>query len=109
MQVTWRIANLERTIPSGVVFIVHYTVDATDGEFSAGAYGSIGLAGDPAQKGFIPFEKLTEEKVIKWVQDSLGEEKLTEIANSLAAQIDKQKNPTTAAGLPWINQEETVQ
>ena len=109
MQITWKVANLERTIPSGVVFTVHYTVDATDGEFSAGAYGSIGLAGDPAQKGFIPFDSLTESKVIEWVQAALGDEKLTEIANALAGQIDKQKNPTSASGLPWVNQEGTVQ
>lgn len=109
MQVTWRIANLERTLPSGVVFTVHYTVDAVDGEFSAGAYGSIGVAGDPAQKGFIPFEKLTEAVIIKWVKDSLGDEKLAEIETALSGQIEKQKNPVSAAGLPWVNQQETVQ
>jgi hypothetical protein len=101
MQVTWRIANLERTLPSGVVFAVHYTIDAVDGEFTAGAYGSIGVAGDPAQDGFIAFESLTEQTVIGWVKDQIGAEKIAEIEAALAGQIDKQRNPTSAAGLPW--------
>lgn len=101
MQVTWRIANLERTLPSGVVFAVHYTIDAVDGEFTAGAYGSIGVAGDPAQDGFISFESLTEQTVIGWVKDQIGAEKIAEIEAALAGQIDKQRSPTSAAGLPW--------
>lgn len=101
MQITWKVANLERTLPSGVVFTVHYTVDAVDGEFSAGAYGSIGVAGDPAQQGFIPFENLTEATVINWVKEQLGEERLAEIDAALASQIEAQKNPVKESGVPW--------
>lgn len=102
MALNWKVAQLERTLPSGVVFAVHYTVDMVDGDFSAGAYGSIGVAGDPAQEGFIAFDSLTEADVIGWVQESLGAEKIAEIEAALTAQIDKQKNPTTAAGMPWV-------
>jgi hypothetical protein len=102
MQVTWRISNLERTLPSGVVFAVHYTIDAVDGEHSAGAYGSIGVAGDPAQDGFIAFENLTEATVIGWVQEQISAEKIAEIEQALAGQIEAKKNPKSAVGLPWI-------
>jgi hypothetical protein len=101
MQVTWRIANLERTLPSGVVFAVHYTIDAVDGEFTAGAYGLIGVTGDPAQDGFIAFENLTEQTVIGWVKDQIGAEKIAEIEAALAGQIEAKRNPKSAAGLPW--------
>lgn len=101
MQLTFKIANLERTLPSGVVFNIHYTVDAVDGEHTVGAYGSIPVAGDPNANDFIAFDDLTEETVIQWVIDQLGQEKLTEIESTLAQQIELQKNPKSAQGLPW--------
>lgn len=103
----WKVNNLERTLPSGVVFTIHYSVDLVDGEFTAGAYGSLAVAGDPEREDFVPFEELTEAKVIEWVQEALGAEKIAEIEAALAGQIEKQKNPTSAAGLPWVNVEAT--
>jgi hypothetical protein len=41
---------------------------------------------------------LTKAQVIQWVKDKLGEEV---VEASLAAQIESQKNPTTATGMPW--------
>ena len=40
---TWNVAQMERHTADGIVFTVHYTVDANDGTYSAGAYGSVGL------------------------------------------------------------------
>ena len=101
MALNWKIANLERTLPSGVVFAIHYTIDMVDGDYTAGAYGSVGVSGDPNAEGFIAFDSLTESDVIGWVIGSLGEEKIAEIEAALAAQIEKQKNPVAATGLPW--------
>lgn len=101
MELIWKIANLERTLPSGVVSTVHYTIEAIDDGFTAGAYGSHALAGDPAQDGFIPFDQLDEATVIAWVKAALGEEKVASVSNSLAAQIDLKKNPKIAVGTPW--------
>ncbi len=97
---TWRIANLERETSDGYVYTAHYTVDANDGTYNAGAYGRIGLErGDAA---LIPFADLTEELVIDWVQDKLGGlEKVSEIEAALQAQLDEQHQPTRASGLPW--------
>jgi hypothetical protein len=39
----WGIAQMERHTADGIVFTVHYTVNANDGTYSAGAYGSVGL------------------------------------------------------------------
>jgi hypothetical protein len=64
------------------------------------AYGSIGL--DAPEDNVIPFASLTPEIVIGWVQEKLGgEEKVAEIEAALQAQIDQQRTPTTAAGVPW--------
>ena len=40
---TWGINTLERETDDGFVFTAHYTVNANDGTYSSGAYGSIGF------------------------------------------------------------------
>lgn len=97
---TWNIAQLERETSDGYVFTAHYTVDAKDDTYSAGAYGSIGL--ERPEGELIPFADLTEEQVVGWVKEKLGgDEKVAEIEAALQAQLDEQRNPTKAAGLPW--------
>jgi hypothetical protein len=100
--VTWRIANLERETADGVVMTAHYTVDANDGTYSAGAYGSLGFE-RPDEEAMIPFSELTEEICIGWVQDKLTEEKVIEIEAALQSQLDEQHAPSKAAGVPWSN------
>jgi hypothetical protein len=96
----WNIGQLERNTADGIVFTAHYTVDANDGTYSAGAYGSVGL--EQPEGNVIPYADLTPEVVIGWVQEKLGgEEKVAEISAALQKQIDEQRTPTTAAGVPW--------
>jgi len=96
----WGIANLERHTADGIVFTVHYTVAANDGTYSSSAYGSIGL--EQPEGNVIPYSDLTPELVIGWVQGKLGgSEKVAEIQAALQAQIDQQRTPTTATGMPW--------
>jgi hypothetical protein len=103
--VTWKIAQLERETTDGYVFTAHYTVDANDGTYSAGAYGSLGL--ERPEGEMVPFADLTEEIVIGWVKDKLGgEEKVAEIEAALQAQLDEQHAPSKAAGLPWAMQQQ---
>ena len=99
--VTWSIAQLERETADGCVTTVHYTVDAVseDGVYRAGAYGSIGL--ERPEDDMIPFADLTPELVIGWVKDKLGDEAVTNVEAALQTQIDEQRQPTKAQGLPW--------
>jgi hypothetical protein len=96
---TWAIANLERHVDDGVVFAVHWTVAATDGQGSASAYGSLGL--EPPNADMIPFDELTEDVVVAWVQHKLTGEQVATIEAALQAQLDEQQSPTRASGLPW--------
>jgi hypothetical protein len=96
---SWNVANLERETNDGYVFTVHYTVNAKDDTYSAGAYGSLGL--ERPEGELIPFADLTEETVLGWVKDKFGSEKATEIEAALQSQLDEQRQPTKAAGLPW--------
>ena len=97
--VSWKIAQLERETADGFVFTSHYTVDANDGTYNAGAYGSIGFQ---RPENLIPFADLTEEQVIGWTKEAIGgDEKVAEIEAALQAQLDEQRTPSKAAGLPW--------
>jgi hypothetical protein len=92
---------MERHTADGAIFTVHYTVAASDGTYSSSAYGSIGLE-QPDPETMIPYTELTPEVVIGWVKDKLGgEEKVAEIEAALQAQIDEQRAPSKAAGVPW--------
>jgi hypothetical protein len=96
---TWTINQLDRNTSDGFVTTVHYNVTKTDGDFSASTYGTIGYTPDGSEAGtMIPFASLTEAQVIAWVKDKLGEEV---VEAALAAQIEAQKNPVQASGLPW--------
>ena len=96
---TWAIANLERETADGYVFCAHYTVSANDGTYASSAYGSIGFQ---RPDDLIPFADLTEELVVGWVKQALGgDEKVAEIEAALQAQIDEQRAPSKAAGVPW--------
>ena len=93
---TWHIAQLERETADGYVFTAHYTIDANDGTYKAGAYGSIGF--ERPEEDLIPFADLTEEIVVDWVKERLDVE---QIEAALQSQLDEQRHPSKASGLPW--------
>ena len=98
MTSTWTISQLDRTIPDGGVVVAHWRATATEGEYSAAVYGTVGFTPDPAAPNFTPYDKLTEAGVLAWVWGKVDKD-VTEKA--LATQIEAQKNPVTLNGLPW--------
>ena len=97
MTIEWKIEQMDRQTSNGLVTTVHWRANATEDSYSATSYGSVGLT---AGQSLIPFADLTKEVVIGWVKDKLGEEQVTAIEESLAAQIESQKEPVSASGLP---------
>jgi len=95
---TWGIANLERETADGFVLIAHWTLSAADDTYASSAYGSLGFE---RPDKLIPYADLTEEMVIGWVKDAFGAEKVTEIEAALQAQLDEQRHPSKASGMPW--------
>lgn len=94
----WQINQMDRLTSDGFVVIVHYSVVAIDGDYTANTYGTVNFTEQPNAQ-LIPYEDLTPEIVIKWVQNSLDQET---IESSLDAQIYAQKNPVQKSGLPWL-------
>jgi hypothetical protein len=99
--INWNIASLERETSDDYVFAAHYTVNATDGTYKSGVYGSIGFE---RPESLVPFADLTEETVLGWLKSKLDEENedtVSSVEAALQAQLDEQAAPTKASGLPW--------
>lgn len=99
---TWTIANLERNVSDGGVTVAHWRVTESEtvGEdtYTASSYGTCGFTPDASAEDFIAYDDLTEEVVMGWVHEEVSQED-TEAA--LLANIEGQKNPVSADGMPW--------
>ena len=99
---TWTVNTLERTVADDIVSVVHYSVNASDGTYSAGAYGSVGLEAPAEGDDIIAYADLTEATCVGWAQEKLGgAEKVAEVEAALQSQLDEQRTPTKGTGTPW--------
>lgn len=96
--ITWSVDALDRETADGFVYTAHYRVDAADESYKSGAYGTESFE---RPDDLIPYADLTEEMVIGWVKEKFGDEKVQQIEDALQAQIDEQRAPTKATGVPW--------
>jgi len=94
----WTIAQCEHEVATGGITIAHWRCTAEDGDHTASAYGTASFTPDPNAPDFVPYKSLTEDDVLGWVKDALDAD---EIEANLVTKIDAQKNPVSAAGLPW--------
>ena len=95
---TWTIANLERNLADGGVTVAHWRVTEVDGDYSASSYGTVGFTPDASDPSFVAYDNLTESDVLGWVWAEV-DQAATEAA--LTADIEEQKNPVSADGMPW--------
>ncbi len=77
-----------------VVYNVHWIVTGVDGDHSATSIGTQVVTLDP-ESTFIPFEDLTNEIVVEWTKEAMGEEQVASIEASIAGQIEALINPTS--------------
>jgi len=103
---TWKVEQLDcyptAESQNNVVFAVHWRINATDGTHNVTSCG-VQLLTYTAENPFIPFEQLTEEIIIKWVQSALGNEQVTSTQINLDTQISNLVNPPTISPkLPWL-------
>lgn len=102
---TWSVAQMdaypEYEGHTDVVFTVHWRMGGTDGEHTSGVYGAVGLTLD-LDADYVPYADLTEEQVIGWVKDALGEDQVAIYENKVAEQIAALANPPVVTPpLPW--------
>jgi hypothetical protein len=99
MTITWKINNLERQTSDGLVTVVHWGVTAVDGDYNAGVYNTQALERDG--DSFVNYDTLTEETVLGWLWGKIDK---AAVESALTAQIEAQKAPVTANGLPWVTE-----
>jgi len=96
MATTWTISQLDRQTSNGFVTTAHWTASAIDGDYSASTYSTSSWAdGTPT----TPYANLTQATVLGWIWTNGVDKEAVEA--SLQAQIDLQKNPVSATGVPW--------
>ena len=96
MTTTWTISQLDRRTSDGFVTTAHWQATAVDGDYSASIYSTCSWSeGQPT----VPYASLTQDQVLGWCWTSGVDKAATEAA--LAQNIAMQKNPVSAAGVPW--------
>jgi hypothetical protein len=79
-----------------VVYNVHWRLTGAEGEHSATVIGTQSLTAENIQpEGFIPFESLTHEQVIAWVEEAMGENRVAELKASVDSQVAALITPTS--------------
>jgi hypothetical protein len=79
---------------TNVVYNVHWIVTGVDGDYSATNIGTQ-IVSLSEGGSFIPFEDLTNEIVVGWTKEAMGEEQVASIEASIASQIEALINPTS--------------
>ncbi len=79
---------------TNIVYNVHWIVTGVDGDYSSKAIGTqtVPLSEDGT---FIPFEDLTNDVVVEWTKEAMGEEQVASIEAGIASQIKALINPTS--------------
>lgn len=101
----WEIRDLLRFLDSGTVYLVEWTLKAeriseNGVAFDASQIGSTGL-GDVNPEQFIPYDSLTEDQVVGWLETIIGADVINEMKTNLVEQLDNLQNPTQGRGVPW--------
>lgn len=106
IEYTWLVEQMEAYPQkdgfSDVVFTVHWRVNAADGQYFSTVYGSQGVTLNPDET-FTPYADLTQEQVIAWVKDAMGQGHVASIEDNLAGLIANQITPPVVTPpLPWV-------
>ena len=102
----WNVTQLYTETIEGntdYVVIANYITTGIDGEYTASLSGTAQFSTADVTT-FIPYEDLTEEIVLGWVKESLGENGIISIEACIQGQIDSQITPPQVpvnTPLPW--------
>ena len=97
MTTTWTITQCDRLTSDGFITTANWTATARDGTHTASIYSTCSWIEGALN---IPYENVTQQDVLQWCWSS-GVDK-TAVEAALAQKIELQKNPVTAAGVPWV-------
>jgi hypothetical protein len=100
----WKVFNMERVADTGLVLKVTYgCMLSKDGIIQDRKIGMHTFEGNMENPNFIPYENLTEDIVLGWMFDILGD-KVEAIENELIdrqAQRELEAANKSLSGVPW--------
>lgn len=104
---SWTIVQLDckASIDGFTDYVVtaHWRYGVSNGTIYTDMYGATSFTVDPEQPNFIPYEDLTEDDVIGWLESSLD---VPAMQVSLATQLENIINPPIISPpLPWLPKE----
>lgn len=111
---TWNVTGVKTRTEvgqEGFVFQTYWTKTGVDESGNEGVFvGATPLKPD-TDAGFTPFEQLTEELVLGWIQAAVAAQPGYEahINGQIQKQIDAKSNPALEPSLPWVPVSEVVQ
>jgi hypothetical protein len=85
------------------VVIANYEVVGVDGEYTASLSNTARFSTESVSE-FIPYADLTNEIVVGWIQEELGEDGVANLEACIQGQIDSLINPPVSpenTPLPW--------
>ena len=103
--ITWRVGTMEcypqYQQEKDVVFTVHWdclgSEEYSGSTYTGRVYGSNGVTYHSGSE-FTPYEDLTQEQVLSWVWDSMGQDQKQNCENSVQNQINNASTPIIQDG-----------
>ena len=104
---TWEIYDMKRNTSDDGVFKVLWTVWAVREEkYVTEVNGSVELTPDPTSDSFIPYDNLTQDDVISWIQKVLDKDIIEqEVKDKLNRLHPLEENIVETSGIPWASLE----
>ena len=96
MITTWTITQTDYLVADGFITTAHWICSAVDDKYTASVYGACTF---DVITPVITYSQVNEQKVLDWCWTN-GVDKYA-IEASLAANIEGQKTPVMATGVPW--------
>lgn len=78
-----------------VVYNVHYIVDGISDDSYSGRVIGTQMVDTSTIVDFIPFDQLTNEILVGWTKDAMGEDKVSDIEHAIDIQIEQATEPTS--------------
>jgi hypothetical protein len=102
---TWAVTGMKvttaGTIPNYVVQTYWSKTGTNDSGVKGTFSGATPFAPNPSQSDFVPFDQLTQEIVLSWIQPLVVDSYAEHVDGAIAKQIADKIDPVTDANLPW--------
>lgn len=102
---TWKVTGLKTTEVAGesnFIFQTYWEKIGTDELGNTATFvGATPFKQDPSQSTFIPFEELTEEVVLEWIQAVVVGSYEQHVNGQIAKQLELKRTPVATPDLPW--------